>query len=224
MRIVCLSDTHDLHDRVAVPDGDLLLHAGDLTARGRLEDVEEAARFMRALPHRHKVIIAGNHDRCFEETPSAARARLAGLVYLQDDLVEIRGLRIYGSPWQPWFHSMAFNVRRGGDIARVWRMIPDGLDVLLTHGPPRGHGDVTVRRDPAGCLDLLHRVREVRPRLHAFGHIHEGYGVTRENGTLFVNASTCTVDCVPSNAPVVLDWNPLTREFTLADDRTDLAA
>lgn len=205
MRVVCISDTHGLHEDLTVPDGDLLIHAGDLTGHGSLREVALARDFLAALPHPHKVVIAGNHDFAFEREAAAAVALLDGVTYLLDAEHRVEGLRIWGSPWQPWFFDWAFNLERGAAIRAKWDLIPQGIDVLVTHGPPRGHGDLTARCELAGCEDLLAAVRRVKPRWHVFGHIHEGYGTTRENDTRFINASTCTVDYRPINPPIVFD-------------------
>lgn len=206
MKIVLLSDTHGLHDDLVVPDGDLLLHAGDLTMRGELDEIERAADFLRALPHRHKVVIAGNHDFGFERRPAQAVPLLAGLTYLQDSGVTVEGVKIWGSPWQPWFFDWAFNLQRGPQIRAKWDLIPAATDILLTHGPPWGHGDETVRGQKVGCHDLLAAIQRVRPKLHLFGHIHEGYGSTQEGPTRCVNASICDLAYQPKNAPVVVEW------------------
>lgn len=189
MRIVCLSDTHGGHRRVTVPDGDLLVFAGDLTAHGRLAEVEEFDGWLGRLPHRHKVVVAGNHDFAFQEQPAAARQRLTNALYLEDEGVTVGGLRVWGSPWQPWFGGWAFNLPRGPEIAAKWALIPAGTDVLVTHGPPEGIRDVNSGGQACGCRDLLARVLEVRPRLHVFGHIHESRGRSDVDGTVYVNAA-----------------------------------
>lgn len=175
-----------------MPPGDLLVHAGDLTLGGELAEVADLDDWLAGLPHPHKVVIAGNHDWCFERPAErmTARALLRHAVYLEDSAVELCGLRIYGSPWQPWFLDWAFNLHRGARIAARWAVIPDDTDLLLTHGPPHGIGDRTCAGLNVGCEDLLDRVREVRPRLHVFGHIHEAAGRWEREGTIFVNAST----------------------------------
>ena len=206
MRFVVLSDTHSLHDQVDVPPGDVLIHAGDLTNRGSLSDVERFDAFLGQLPHQHKIVIAGNHDFCFEREPFAARAALTHAIYLEDEAVTLEGVRFYGSPWQPWFYDWAFNLERGAEIRAKWDLIPEDTDVLITHGPPHGHGDLTSRGEAAGCEDLLERIRQVKPRYHFFGHIHEAYGTTSDGTTTFVNASTCTLGYKPVNPPVVIDY------------------
>src|SRR5262245_14069279 len=180
MKVVLLSDTHNLHDRIEVPEADLLIHAGDATMKGRLEEVLAFDAWLGTLPHRHKVVVAGNHDFLFERQPREARQALRNAVYLQDSGVEIEGLAIWGSPWQPWFHDWAFNLERGEPLRAVWSRIPEGTDVLVTHGPPYGILDEVLPsphgppQDPhAGCEDLLAAVRRIRPRVHLFGHIHE---------------------------------------------------
>lgn len=190
VKIVCISDTHAQHHLTVVPDGDILIHAGDITRHGSLEDVESFDQWLGTLPHRHKVVICGNHDFCFQKRPAEARARITNAVYLEDSGCEIEGLTFYGSPWQPWFGGWAFNLPRGEELAAKWAMIPVGVDVLITHGPPESILDLTRRGDSVGCRDLFLRVFEVKPRLHVFGHIHEAAGQVTSPNTIFVNAST----------------------------------
>lgn len=205
MRIVCLSDTHDLHGQLEVPDGDLLLHAGDATMSGTPQQIEEFDAWLARQPHRHKVVIAGNHDWGFQRTPARARSLLRHATYLEDSLAEVAGLRIWGAPWQPWFYDWAFNLARGPQIAAKWALIPDGIDVLITHGPPLGILDRTSRGDAVGCADLLAALVRVRPRLHVFGHIHEAYGRLDRDGCIFVNASNCSERYRPVQPPIVVD-------------------
>lgn len=197
MRIVAMADTHGFHARLDVPDGDLLIHAGDLTQRGTLAQVQEVADWLRSLPHRNKVIIAGNHDFAFQRSPAEARALFAGLTYLEDEEVTLDGVRIYGSPWQPWFHDWAFNLRRGPAIDQKWQLIPEGLDVLVTHGPPMGYGDRVFFGDRVGCEDLTRHLARTKPRFHLFGHIHEDRGEWQLGPTRICNVTTseCDLPC-----------------------------
>ena len=204
MRIVCISDTHNLHDRLVVPDGDVLVHAGDATSRGAERDLRAFDAWLATLPHRHKLVIAGNHDFGFERDAAAARW-IAHATYLQDRAVTLEGVTFYGSPWQPAFYDWAFNLPRGAPLRAVWDRIPTGTDVLITHTPPHGVLDRTVGGEHVGCEELALAVARVRPKLHVFGHIHEGYGVLERDGTRFVNASTCDVRYRPVQAAVVVD-------------------
>ena len=188
MRIVAIADTHLFTDDLVLPDGDVLVHAGDLCRRGNFGELERAAAWIAAQPHRHKVVIAGNHDWAFVDEPDRARALFA--CYLQDEAATIDGVRFYGSPWQPAFNDWAFNLPRGEALAAKWRAIPSGLDVLVTHVPPAGIGDDTEVAGRQGCADLRARVAEVAPRLHLFGHIHRDGGLWRDGATTFANVTT----------------------------------
>jgi predicted phosphohydrolase len=190
LRIVAVADTHLFHADLDVPDGDVFVHAGDLCRGGDLDELREAAAWIAGLPHRHKVIIAGNHDWAFARDPAAARAAIAGMTYLEDTEVTIDGLRFYGSPWQPAFNDWAFNLPRGPALADVWARIPTGIDVLVTHSPPDGFGDRSPDGDRAGCADLRARLRDVRPRLHVFGHIHQDGGAWHDDGIVLANVTT----------------------------------
>ena len=205
LRIVAISDTHGLHADLAVPAGDILIHAGDLTMNGDEDDVIAFNAFLGELPHPDKIVIAGNHDFCFERDPKHCARLLTNAIYLQDSAVVLHGLKFYGSPWQPWFYDWAFNLRRGQPLQEKWNLIPPDTDVLITHGPPQGIHDFTSDGEHAGCADLLAAVMRIQPRLHVFGHIHEGWGRTSEMHTTFINASICTLDYRPINPAMVFD-------------------
>ena len=205
-RIVCLSDTHNCTHEIEVPDGDILIHAGDATIRGTVDEVAAFNRWFKRLPHKYKIFVAGNHDWLFELDNEQARSLLdPTIIYLQDSSVEIDGVSIYGSPWQPRFFDWAFNLDRGEQMAEKWAMIPDEIDILITHGPPHGILDRTPNGDYAGCEELNKRIEQVRPAVHVFGHIHLGYGTLQRDGTRFVNACICDEEYAPSNAPIVVD-------------------
>jgi Icc-related predicted phosphoesterase len=203
LRIVAFSDTHAHHRSVDIPDGDILIHAGDITRSGDPEEVKDFNDFLGELPHPHKVVIAGNHDFCFERDPEATEPLLTNCVYLMDGGVRLEGLNIYGSPWQPWFFDWAFNLQRGAEIKEKWDMIPDDVDILVTHGPPYHVLDETRRGKAVGCRDLLDAIARVRPKVHIFGHIHEGYGRFDDGRTVFINASSCDFSYNPANPAIV---------------------
>lgn len=208
MRIVAVADTHTFEaDLGAIPGGDVLVHAGDLVRGGTLEELAEVAAWLRRLPHRHKVVVAGNHDGCFRDARAAAVALLGDAHYLEDSGIELDGVRFWGSPWQPAYNDWWFNLPRGPALAQKWALIPEDVDVLVTHGPPLGHGDQGPVEGRAGCADLLARVRRVRPPLHLFGHIHQDGGVSEEAGVVFANVTTWEGE----RAPTVIDFDPLTR-------------
>jgi hypothetical protein len=177
IRFVCISDTHnrtkDLNDRI--PSGDVLIHAGDFTSVGKVNEVRIFNDFLATLPHQHKVVIAGNHDLSFEpatfdstyprlghgrpDDHRNAKELLTNCIYLEDSAVELFGIKIWGSPWTPWFFDWAFNAERGAECASKWDLIPDDTAVLITHGPPLGYGDLCEDGQRAGCADLLQTVQ-----------------------------------------------------------------
>lgn len=208
MRIVCISDTHSMHRQIEVPDGDLLIHAGDCLGVGTLEELEDLDQWFSELPHRYKILIAGNHDWCFQDEPADARARVRHAHYLQDSPLEVAGLRFWGSPWTPVFFNWAFNRERGDAIAERWAQIPEDTDVLITHGPPAGILDRIESPSGSihpGCEALAERVANLSLKLHVFGHIHEGHGQHRIGDCLYVNASSCNGRFQPENPAIVID-------------------
>lgn len=212
-RIVCLSDTHNCNEQINVPDGDILIHSGDATVMGTVDEIKRFNSWFSSLPHKRKIFIAGNHDWLFEKDNERARMLLdRSIVYLQDSSTEIDGLRVYGSPWQPRFFDWAFNLNRGYEMAGKWKLIPNDIDILITHGPPNGILDLVPRKgwdENAGCEELRKKVEEIaalgRLKLHVFGHIHCGYGTHERFGVKFVNASNCDEQYFPTQPPIVVD-------------------
>jgi len=200
MKLVLISDTHTYHSHVPLPEGDVLIHAGDATWRGTLPELTPFLNWFGKQPHKHKILIAGNHDHLFQKEPSLARNLIPNNVtYLEDSGVTINGVNFWGSPWQPWFHNWAFNLERGPEIRKKWKMIPDDTHVLITHGPPMGildevasfHNNSMVL-EHVGCEELRDRIKQMAHlKLSVFGHIHEAHGIMSVNGTTFVNASIC---------------------------------
>ena len=189
--LVLASDTHGRHRDLIVPDGDVFIHAGDITRfGGEIDDLIDFNEYIATLPHPHKIVIAGNHDFCFERDNDRSRSILTNATYLEDDGLSIDGVTYYGSPWQPVFLDWAFNLERGSALREKWAMVPEDTDVLITHGPPQGILDEVSGGERVGCADLLERVRKVNPKVHVFGHIHEARGTHEQDGTTFVNAST----------------------------------
>ncbi len=210
-RIVAISDTHSRHNQFGLlPDGDILIHAGDATVQGKFDEVIEFNRWLGTLPHKHKIFVAGNHDFLFERSPDLARVLLTNAQYLLDSFVVVEGLKIYGSPWQPRFFDWAFNLDRGAALRRKWDQIPADTDVLITHGPPHRILDGVIDRwtgtfEAVGCEELLPVVQRIKPRVHIFGHIHAGYGQIEQDGVRYINASNCNEQYKIVNAPIVLD-------------------
>jgi len=214
MTIVAISDTHGKHSKVKLPSGDILVHSGDFTAYGNMHEFRDFIDWFAAQPFKYKVFTCGNHDAICERNLESCKAYVpAGVNFLMDQSVVIDGRVFYGSPWTPTFYDWSFMASRGEAIGKVWARIPDEVDVLITHGPPYGHGDAVPSRLGSsstcnvGCIELLKRVYQVKPRVHIFGHIHEGYGRTDSDEitrTTFVNAATCNSNYKPKNRPQVI--------------------
>lgn len=214
MKITCISDTHNQHLHIP-PDwlegGDVLVHAGDVSGRGSLKEVEAFLEWFNELPYTHKIFIAGNHDFWFEKVSTFAvnemlQEKYPNIIYLNDSGVEIDGVKFWGSPVQPWFYDWAFN-RMGTDICRHWDMIPLDTDVLITHGPMKGILDMTLRGVSTGCPYLLEKSAEMTNlKLFVCGHIHESYGKFEfPDGGVFVNASTLNFNYNVQNKPIIVE-------------------
>jgi len=205
MKITFISDTHNKHEDLILDTGDILVHCGDLTHRGSRKDVLKFAKFIAKQKFKHKIVIAGNHDFCFEDDrKEEAQAYFTdhGIIYLNDSGAEIDGIKFWGSPIQPEYHDWAFNKKRGEEIKKHWDYIPEDTDILITHGPPYGILDRCHNGESVGCEELLKRVREIAPQIHAFGHIHEDYGVKDLHGTKFINASSLNIKYEYQNPPI----------------------
>lgn len=205
MRIVCISDTH--HGLPEIPEGDVLIHAGDLTMEGGEKAVVDALEEMAAQPHTHKIVVSGNHDFWFQtkDRRREIEDRFPEIVYLQDGAVILEGLSFYGSPWQPWFQDWAFNKPRD-ELAEIWALIPEETNILITHGPPMGILDRIPSGEAIGCAALLARVKALpNLELHVFGHVHSGYGREQAFGIEFVNAAICDESYRHAHDPIVID-------------------
>ena len=213
IKVVCISDTHCQHRNLRLSGGDLLLHTGDCTRGGDIDQLKDFLDWFSVQPFLYKVWIAGNHDvtlhksfyeknwrrfnrnreRQDHEEVCALIASYSDIIYLEDRLVTVDGIKIYGSPWQPTFFQWAFNAERGHDIEEKWLSIPEGIDILMTHGPPLGYGDWCISGKNAGCAHLLHQVMyRIKPCIHVFGHIHEDSGMWNNGAINFVNAASCS--------------------------------
>lgn len=215
-RVVCMSDLHtNTKKMMEVPEGDILLIAGDLTCQGDLWELTRINDWLDLVDidhknggFKHKVIIPGNHDLTFETDWDLAAAHMvAADAILDGEFYDADGITIYGEPRQPEFFDWAFNVPRDKMKERVWDKIPTNkkIDVLLTHGPPWGICDYTLRGAHVGCKAQREWILEHQPRLVVCGHIHYAYGLGMLGNTLIVNAATCAENYKPTNPPIVVD-------------------
>ena len=217
MKIVAISDTHSYHRKLTIPDGDILIHSGDITHRGELSIMKDFSNWLKELPHKNKVIVFGNHELGLESGPNRNDAinmiKDADAHYLENSAVEIDGYKIYGSPCTPRFYDWEWNRNRGKDIAMEWAKIPNDTEILITHGPGWGVLDLIENnlsnkgRDlHQGCEELTKRIKDLKNlKAHFFGHLHSGYGMTKIDNVVYANAACCTEQYKPTNPPIIVE-------------------
>lgn len=214
-KIVCISDTHLQHDKITedIPECDLLIHAGDISYKGKQKDLYSFLSWFNKQPARHKVFISGNHDLIFQKQPKVAweiLKKYPDIKYLQSSSEEIEGLKIWGSPYTPRFFDWAFNLDPD-DLEHHWSSIPDDTDIVISHGPMWSVGDEAPRRnhkgfENVGCRALLYNLtKRVRPILHICGHIHEGYGAYKKEGIRSINAAVLDGKYIYKNKPILIE-------------------
>jgi Icc-related predicted phosphoesterase len=196
MLITFISDTHNKHNSLKneLISGDIIIHSGDISSFGRKHEIENFLEWFSSLSYKYKIFIAGNHDWGFQNNKGEIQKILnlyQDVIYLEDSMVNVNGIKIYGSPWQPEFCNWAFNLPRNGiELEKVWDKIPADLDILVTHGPAYGYLDQVIgRNEHLGCELLSKRIMEVKPKIHCFGHIHSANGFLDVNGVNFINSS-----------------------------------
>lgn len=209
-KIVAISDTHNRHKYFALPQGDILIHAGDFTSMGTEAEFAAFGDWLQDLPYKHILLTYGNHDWLGQRDPVLAEKLMGRATVLHDKGVEIDGIKFYGSAWQPVFHDWAFNVPRGAESAKNWAKIPDDTNILITHGPPWGTLDLVhtggLSIQNVGCEALAERIKDLpQLALHIFGHIHECHGHIVKNNIQYVNASFLNDRYVPTFPPVIID-------------------
>lgn len=227
-KITFISDTHNKHKQITsfLTGGDILIHAGDISSMGYKHEIHEFCKWFNSISnYTHKIFIAGNHDWGFQNNTKKVKEILdayPSITYLQDEWATIidedlqDSIKIYGSPWQPRFHNWAFNADPGSDIQQHWNKIPNDVDILITHGPAFGYLDTVVgRSERLGCVDLLNKINQVKPKIHVCGHIHSGYGyrVNSDESTHFINAAVLNEQYVFTQKPLPVEWNKNTNEL-----------
>lgn len=206
MKIWIISDTHSQHDFLKIPEVDMVIHCGDSTNyRDWIPNQKEFIKFKNwfyGLDIKHKVLIAGNHDGWATKKYIIEELKQDNkITYLENELVEIKGIKIYGSPVTPTFNNWHFMKSRN-KLPEFWNnTIPNKVDILVTHGPPKYILDLTYDKNNTllnvGCKGLYHKVMEIKPKYHCFGHVHNfknlhNQGIYDNGITKFVNASCVT--------------------------------
>lgn len=195
MKFIFASDTHSMHEALKIPTCDFFIHSGDFTELGSDEETEDFIKWLgNSVDARYKIVIGGNHELSLESDMKKNQEYLRlfkenNIIYLQDSFVVLEGIKIYGSPWQPAFHDLAFNLPRNGKLLKhKWDSIPDNIDILVTHTPPYKIFDYT--KSNWGCELLLNRVLKLKKlKLHSFGHVHNK-NLKKINDVWFLNSSS----------------------------------
>lgn len=216
MKIVIISDTHNLAHMLEIPDGDVLVHAGDFTMRGTEEEFRDFAYWLSTLPHKDIVICAGNHDWLAESDPLLAKNIIEGsrenVHFLLHEAKNIQNIKFFASPFTPTFFNWAFNLDRGEPIKQKWDLIPNDVDVLITHGPPFGILDVVgpdFRNKVAkhvGCEELRKKIDTMdNLKVHISGHLHNSYGYIKEKNKTFISAASLNDRYNVANRPILFN-------------------
>ena len=209
IRVCVVSDTHGQHQNLKISKCDIFIFAGDANIKS-LQELYAFNDWFGQINAKYCVIIAGNHDEYLQEIGQAWCEHLfTNAIYLQDKEITIEGLKIYGSPWTPEFNNWSFMKPRGSyELRKIWKQLPEDLDILVTHGPPAQILDKNLNNQACGCKALQREIFKKKPKRHIFGHIHEcGHQHIEKIGIEFYNASVLNGHYELVNKPVILEIN-----------------
>lgn len=206
MKITCISDTHQHHKKIIMPQTDMIIHAGDFTYHGELDEVAKFLSWYGEQKARYKLLVCGNHEVWISQQGDLLKKMCEdeGIQLLHNSHTVIEGHTIFGSPYSVEFGRWAYGLP-DAKLQDIWDYILPNTSILITHGPAFGNldkcpggsvGSVTLRDHIDAKLKNL--------KLHVTGHIHESRGTMLRNGVLTVNASICGIPY----ADVVI--NPIT--------------
>jgi Icc-related predicted phosphoesterase len=203
--VTIISDTHLRHQEIDLPGGDLLIHCGDMfdLFNETGPDVSEMDEWYGRQRYGQVFCTGGNHDRKLESILAHRPQPFKNAYFLKDELVEFRGLKIFGTPWVPDLPRHAF-FKKQSALTELWAKIPSGMDILVTHTPPKGILDASSRGQSLGCRALADELKRISPRIHCFGHVHASAGHRRIGETLFINASSIESGTGRIRAPVTI--------------------
>jgi Icc-related predicted phosphoesterase len=218
MIIDCISDLHGAEPELK--GGDILIIAGDLTGSDKMIQYQNFSIWLGSLNYEYIIIIGGNHDNYLEENPgyyfgdngkylcdTSAKFSRYELINYRNDTIVRKNLKIWGCPWSLYFpevnpHCKAF-MDKEKNLKIHYDLIPNDIDILVTHCPPFGILDETKYGVNVGSASLREKIEEIKPKLVVCGHIHESYGEFKgADGIHYVNASIMDSDYEPVNKPI----------------------
>lgn len=209
LKISCISDTHCNHSKLVIEPCNILLHAGDYSSMGRISETKAFLEWFSNQPATHKIFIDGNHDGLSQDNPSIFDSLLEeypGVTYLRNEMAIVEGLKIWGRAITPTFGNWWHMADRGSPMMKSsLEIIPEGIDILLTHGPALGILDRTAHGHNAGCEDMLLELQRIKPRFVVFGHIHEAVGNVIIDGIRYINAAVLNERYRLQNKPTVIE-------------------
>ncbi len=206
-KIIIISDTHRSEHELILPKGDILIHAGDLEIRSALE-LQIIIEWFESLDYKHIIWIGGNHDFYLEQlynsniTPANIPENIH---YLMNTGITIEGIKFWGSPFSSQFGRWAF-MGHLEELKPIWDKIPSDTDIVITHSPPFAINDQCVNGISVGCPALRDKLKEIKPKYHICGHIHEAYGVYQDEHTTYINASLLDEYYAMVNKPVIIEY------------------
>lgn len=205
IKIICISDTHNQHSKLHIPECDILIHSGDFSYYGKYMEVTNFLAWFASTPAKHKIFIAGNHEMTLDKKHDRYKKEIyevvksyTDIIYLENSSVQLEGLNIYGTPHTPYFYDWGFNgisssdLKNQGSVCLIttYDNIPTNTDILICHGPPRNILDLNRRKELCGSIDMLNRLSHLTSlKLYVCGHIHQSSGVVGKDNVTFINAS-----------------------------------
>lgn len=193
LRIVCISDTHDIYYPLIPVDVDAVIHAGDITLSGSPDETLRFLRWFQGLPIKHKLFVGGNHDAFLERYGAAFMDDYKSIQMLWDSSYDLEGYKVWGSPVSPSFGHIKAFMKEREELETFWERIPSDTDIVVTHGPAYGYLDRVLPfrgHEHLGDVALYERLAQVAPLYHICGHIHGSRGMTTNGrGTTHINAA-----------------------------------
>ena len=207
MKFVAISDTHGKHRDLNLPKGDAIIHSGDFCHYGSDDDMYDFLQWYKELEFETKILIGGNHDFFAAEQSEKFKDLLPKeIIYLNDSGTSINGIKIWGSPVQPDLIGWAFGKQRGNEMKIHWDLIPEDIEILITHTPPFGILDKPRSGKSIGCEELSKRLEKLKVKYHIFGHVHASYGEEKNGITKSINASNINSSKGLVNKPIVFEF------------------